>query len=154
MFFKKKKSVNAYVAGVVIPLSEVKDEVFSTGMMGEGVAITPKEELIVSPVDGKVEAANSQMRHAVGLKTQEGIEWLLHVGLNTVTLKNEGLELQVSEGQRVKAGDPLLRFDRQVIAPAGLEDVVMLIVTNPQGKSFDFRTGMEVISGEVIGTWK
>ena len=154
MFFKKKKQINAFVTGRVVPLSEVKDQVFSTGMMGEGLAIYPKEGLIVSPVDGTIEAANPEMRHAVGLKTQEGIELLIHVGLDTVELKNEGFELLVSEGQKVKSGEPLLLFDRKAISSAGLDDVVMLVITDPKGYQFDFQMGFEVANKEEIGTWK
>lgn len=153
MFFKKKKVLRAFVTGTSIPLSDVHDEVFSTGVMGEGIAIEPKDELIVSPIDGRIEAANPKMQHAVGLKMQDGIEVLLHVGLDTVNLKNEGFKLLVSEGQKVQAGDPLLHFDRRVISKAGLADVVMLIVTNPQKYQFIFHTGAEVTSGEEIGTW-
>ncbi len=154
MFFKKKKKLDAFVTGKVVPLTEVKDEVFSTGMMGEGLAIYPVAGRIVSPVDGVIKAANLQMQHAIGLETQEGIELLIHVGLDTVSLANEGFELLVSEGQKVKAGELLLRFDRKVISSAGLDDVVMLIVTNPKDYQFDFQTGIEVVDGEEIGTWK
>jgi len=154
MFFKKKKSLKAFVTGTAVPLSEVKDEVFSTGMMGDGIAIIPKEGLIISPIDGRIEVANPQMQHAIGLKTQENIEMLIHVGVDTVNLKNEGLELLVSEGQKVKTGDPLLRFDRNIISSAGLDDVVMLIITDSKDFKFDFLTGVEVIKGEEIATWK
>jgi glucose-specific phosphotransferase system IIA component len=123
-------------------------------MMGEGLAIYPAAGRIVSPVDGVIKAANLQMQHAIGLETQEGIELLIHVGLDTVSLANEGFELLVSEGQKVKAGELLLRFDRKVISSAGLDDVVMLIVTNPKDYQFDFQTGIEVVDGEEIGTWK
>jgi len=70
MFFKKKKKLDAFVTGKVVPLTEVKDEVFSTGMMGEGLAIYPAAGQIVSPVDGVIKAANPQMQHAIGLETQ------------------------------------------------------------------------------------
>jgi len=79
---------------------------------------------------------------------------LIHVGLDTVSLANEGFELLVSEGQKVKAGELLMRFDRKVISSAGLDDVVMLIVKNPKDYQFDFQTDIEVVDGEEIGTWK
>ena len=153
MFFKKKKSINAFVSGKTIPLSEVKDVVFSTGMVGDGIAIIPKEGLIISPIDGKIELANPEMQHAIGLKTNDSIELIIHVGLDTVNLNNKGFELLVSQGQKVKIGDPLLSFDRNVIASAGFEDVVIMIVTNPKEFQFKFQTNIEVSKGEEIAIW-
>lgn len=153
MLFKKKE-LKAYVSGKGIPLSEVEDEVFSSGMMGKGMAIIPDTGLIVSPIDGIVEVANPQMPHAIGLRTKDGFELLLHIGIDTVSLANEGFKLLISENKKIKTGEPLLSFDRNIIAKAGLSDTVMLVVTDPKKYQFTFTTDREFITGDVIGSWK
>jgi PTS system beta-glucosides-specific IIC component len=119
----------APVAGTIIPLSAVKDEVFASGAMGSGIAIVPDSNDLVSPVDGTVVAVYPS-KHAVGLISDSGAEILLHVGIDTVQLNGEHFEQFVQQGQKVKVGDKLLTFDRQAIAAAGYDTTVMVIVTN------------------------
>lgn len=117
------------LTGRVIPLEQVEDPVFSQGSMGGGVAIEPTSDLVSSPIDGKVVMV-FPTKHAIGLKSDDGLEVLIHVGMDTVQLKGEGFETKVAKGDRVSVGTPLLRFDPHVITEAGYSLVTPVIVTN------------------------
>ncbi len=116
------------VRGRVIPLEAIPDETFSKGMLGEGYGIEPAEGLVKAPFDGTV-IATVESGHAVGLETDD-LEILIHVGIDTVNMKGEGFECLVREGETVKAGQPLIRFDRGKIRNAGYSDVVAVVKTN------------------------
>ena len=122
--------ISACISGKVIPASEIKDETFSSGMMGLGVGIIPSEDTIVAPCDAEVSTVIEESKHAVGLTLANGVELLIHEGLDTVNLKGEGFELFVKEGQKVKKGDKLIRFDRNVIKKNGYDDVCVVLLTN------------------------
>ena len=98
------------LAGELLPLSEVKDEVFSSGAMGEGVAVEPSEGVLHAPADGKV-VMTFPTGHAIGMKTSDGAEILMHIGMDTVNLQGHGFETLVAKGDEVKAGDELVKFD-------------------------------------------
>lgn len=117
----------APVAGRVVQMADVPDPVFSSGAMGKGCAAWPEGNVVYAPVSGTVGAV---MGHAVGIAGSDGIEVLVHVGVDTVEMNGEGFSCYVSQGDRVRAGQPLLRFDRAAIAAAGHSDCVVLIVTN------------------------
>ncbi|MCG0238048.1 MAG: glucose PTS transporter subunit IIA [Firmicutes bacterium] len=119
----------APVTGTVVPLEEVPDPVFAQGLVGEGVAVQPAGELVVAPCAGTV-AHLFPGGHGVGLVSPEGVEVLLHVGIDTVQLRGQGFTPLVREGDRVRAGDPLVRFDRAVLRAAGKEAVTPVLVTN------------------------
>jgi PTS system N-acetylglucosamine-specific IIC component len=120
--------------GVVKPLSEVEDQVFSQKMMGDGFAIEPIEGTLVSPIDGEVMTV-FPTKHAIGLKTVEGIEILIHVGLDTVNLKGEGFEALVQEGDSVQQGTPLLQVDVEYVKKHAPSIVTPVVFTNlPEGK--------------------
>ncbi|MFO7172834.1 MAG: glucose PTS transporter subunit IIA [Bacillota bacterium] len=119
----------APVTGTVVPLEEVPDPVFAQGLVGEGVAVQPAGELVVAPCAGTV-AHLFPGGHGVGLVSPEGVEVLLHVGIDTVQLRGRGFVPLVREGDRVRAGDPLVRFDRAVLRAAGKEAVTPVLVTN------------------------
>lgn len=121
--------VRAPLAGEVIPLSEVEDEAFAAGMVGPGLAIRPTGTEVVAPFDGKVMLV-FPTKHAIGLKSDTGVEVLVHVGLDTVKLKGEGFETLVTKGQIIEAGTPLMRFDPAVIEAAGYKLTTPVIVTN------------------------
>lgn len=118
--------------GMVLPLSEVKDETFSSGSCGEGVAIIPEEGKVVAPCDATVEAV---MGHAIGLRTSTGKELLIHVGINTVELKGEFFNLKVKQGDKVRYGQDLLSFDQKKIIEAGYDTTTMILCTNGKIKS-------------------
>ena len=136
--------VSACISGQVIPASEIKDEVFSTGMMGAGVGIVPDEEVIVAPCSAVVSSVMEESKHAVGLTLANGAEILIHEGLDTVGLNGQGFELYVKEGDKVRKGQKLIRFDKKLLAEKGLDATTVFLLTNsdeyPDAK---FETGMK-----------
>ncbi|MCA1291548.1 beta-glucoside-specific PTS transporter subunit IIABC [Paenibacillus sp. alder61] len=123
------KEFKSPVIGERIPLSEVKDEVFSSKAMGEGIAVIPTKGELYAPVDGKIEVIYSR-NHAMAMRTTNGIELLFHVGIDTVRLRGKYFEPQVQVGDEVKAGDLLLKFDLEKIIEEGYDPVTIAIVTN------------------------
>lgn len=124
-------TVGSPVAGIVIPLSEVPDPVFSKGIVGLGVGIDPTEDTVYAPGAGKVVVAQAT-GHAFGLLLDNGVELLIHVGIDTVNLAGKGFTVKVAAGDRVEAGTPLVTFDRKVIEEAGYSLVTPVLVTNPK----------------------
>ncbi|MDQ7862702.1 PTS glucose transporter subunit IIA [Peribacillus frigoritolerans] len=119
----------APINGQVINIEDVPDPVFSGKMMGDGIAILPEEGLVVSPIDAEVIQV-FHTKHALGLRTKNGIELLIHIGLETVNLQGEGFEVHVAEGQRVKAGDKLVTFDINFLKSNAPSIVTPIVVTN------------------------
>ena len=117
------------IVGDVVALADVNDPVFSSGAMGQGIAVKPSQGVVYAPADAEVSIA-FPTGHAFGLKTTDGAEVLIHVGIDTVTMNGEGFEAKVAQGDKVKAGDVLGTFDSNKIAAAGLDDTTMVIVTN------------------------
>ncbi|RLP08171.1 glucose PTS transporter subunit IIA [Propionibacterium australiense] len=117
------------LAGRVIPLEEVPDPVFSAGTVGKGVGIEPVGTTVVAPGDGTIVVAQAT-GHAFGVKLDNGIELLIHVGIDTVNLEGRGFDVKVAKGDRVAAGDPLVTFDPEVITEAGYSLVTPVLVTN------------------------
>ncbi|HEP2271745.1 TPA: sucrose-specific PTS transporter subunit IIBC [Streptococcus pyogenes] len=115
--------------GTVVDLAAVSDPVFSSGAMGQGLAIKPEDNTLYSPVDGKVEIV-FETGHAYAITSSQGAEVLLHIGIDTVSMAGDGFESLVAVGQAVKKGDLLGHFDPSKIAQAGLDDTTMIIVTN------------------------
>ena len=122
-------TVYAPVSGTAIPSEEIPDETFATGVLGQGVGINPSEGVVVAPFDGEISSI-TETHHAVGVTSPDGMELLIHVGVDTVAMNGEGFQCFVQEGQQVKAGDKLIAFDRDKIAAAGHPDVVVVLVTN------------------------
>lgn len=125
------------VTGQVEPLSAVEDEVFSSGMMGDGFAVEPTEDTVRVPVSGTV-AMVYNTGHAFGIKTESGAEVLVHIGIDTVKLNGQYFEPLLKEGQQVKAGDPAVKADFANIEKAGYKTSVMVVVTMPGEEDFDF----------------
>ena len=117
------------IIGRAVALSDVDDPVFSSGAMGQGIAIKPSEGVVYAPADAEVTIAFAT-GHAYGLKTANGAEILIHVGIDTVSMGGEGFDQKVAQGDKVKAGDVLGTFEAEKIAAAGLDDTTMVIVTN------------------------
>lgn len=122
-------TVYAATAGTVIPSEELPDETFAAGVLGRGVGIQPSEGIVVAPFDGEISSV-TETHHAVGISSPDGMEVLIHVGVDTVAMGGDGFTCFVQEGQQVKAGEKLIVFDREKIAAAGHPDVVVLLVTN------------------------
>ncbi|MBF7076030.1 sucrose-specific PTS transporter subunit IIBC [Streptococcus sp. HF-100] len=117
------------IVGQMVDLKDVNDPVFSSGAMGQGVAVKPSEGVVYAPADAEVTIAFAT-GHAYGLKTADGAEILIHVGIDTVSMNGDGFDQKVAQGDKVKAGDVLGTFDAAKIAAAGLDDTTMVIITN------------------------
>ncbi|MEZ7571264.1 sucrose-specific PTS transporter subunit IIBC [Streptococcus anginosus] len=117
------------IVGQMVDLKDVNDPVFSSGAMGQGVAVKPSEGVVYAPADAEVTIAFAT-GHAYGLKTTKGAEILIHVGIDTVSMNGDGFDQKVAQGDKVKAGDVLGTFDAAKIAAAGLDDTTMVIITN------------------------
>ena len=149
-----KVSMKAFLTGEVISLKEVNDGVFSEGVMGDGFAIRPESDILCAPVDAEVTVLMEDSRHAVGLTMDNGMEVLLHVGIDTVDMQGDGFTYFVSEGQKVKTGDPLIKFDRAKIKAAGHPDVTVCVITETgSADALTFHTGIHAEAGktEVAG---
>lgn len=151
-FLKKKKAVplHAIADGCVINLSEVPDEVFSNRMMGDGFAIKPTNGVITSPVEATVENI-FPTKHALGLKTDKGIEILLHLGIDTVELNGEPFEMCVQVGDKVTPDTVLAKIDLEKIKAAKKSNELMVIFTNGDIQSIDVQYG-DTKHGMEIGT--
>ena len=126
---EENREFKAFLTGKVITLKEVNDGVFSEGIMGDGVAIIPETEEVCAPVNARVCVLMEDSRHAVGLRMDNGMEILLHVGIDTVKMQGEGFTYLVEKDEYVKAGTPLIRFDRNKIRAAGYPDTTLCVIT-------------------------
>ena len=126
------------LAGQVKPLSQATDPVFSSGVMGQGVVIEPSQGELVSPVNGTVTVL-FPTKHAVGIVSEEGVEMLMHIGMDTVSLDGKGFEAHVEQGDKVVVGQQLISFDMDVIKEAGLVTETPVIITNQD----DFQADVE-----------
>ncbi len=152
-----QQELKAFLSGKAISLKEVGDGVFSEGIMGDGLAIVPTDEVLRAPADAEVAVLMEDSRHACGLKLAGNVEILLHIGIDTVDMAGDGFTYLVSLGQQVKAGDVLIRFDREKIRQAGHPDTTVCVVTE-EGEaagSILYHTGMDVKAGEsVVAAWR
>lgn len=123
--------VCAPVSGEVIAMSEIPDETFATGVLGEGVGIKPSEGRVAAPFSGTISSV-ADSRHAVGVTSPEGLEVLIHVGVDTVDMGGRGFTARVKEGDTVAAGQELIAFDRKAIQAAGHPDIVVVLLTNAE----------------------
>ncbi|UJD02582.1 sucrose-specific PTS transporter subunit IIBC [Streptococcus oralis] len=141
----QNETIQTPIVGDVVALENVNDPVFSSGAMGQGIAVKPSQGVVYAPADAEVSIAFAT-GHAYGLKTANGAEILIHVGIDTVSMNGEGFEAKVAQGDKVKAGDVLGTFDSNKIAAAGLDDTTMVIVTN----TADYASVTPVASGSVV----
>ncbi|UJL45678.1 PTS glucose transporter subunit IIA [Virgibacillus sp. NKC19-16] len=129
---RKKETTETFlspITGNVVKMEDVPDEVFSQKLMGDGVAIEPTEGIVVAPFDGEV-AQFFQTKHAVGIRGTNGLEVLIHIGLETVALNGEGFEGFVEQGDHVKAGDKLVAFDLELIKAKADTVISPVVITN------------------------
>ncbi|NPC92844.1 PTS glucose transporter subunit IIA [Bacillus sp. WMMC1349] len=125
----KEETVFSPADGKVISLSEVPDPVFSQKMMGDGIAIEPANGEIVSPVNGEV-IQLFHTKHAIGIRSLSGVEMLIHIGLDTVSMEGEGFTAHVKEGDKVKVGDPLITCDLQLINEKASSTITPIVIMN------------------------
>lgn len=152
--FGKGKEVNkdteifAPITGQYIQIEDIPDPVFAQKMMGEGFGVNPSEGEVVSPINGKVDNV-FPTKHAIGLKTENGLELLVHIGLDTVQLDGEGFEVLVDSGDSVNVGDPILRFDIDYIQKNAKSTNSPIIITNSdQTSEINFAEAIDLIKGE------
>lgn len=126
-----RHNLKSPLSGKVLPLSDVPDKVFSSGAMGKGLAIDPEKGELIAPADGEITTI-FPTGHAVGLTTKDGIEILMHIGMDTVELEGQGFETFVKQGDQVKAGDLLVRFDIEAIKAAGYSVITPIVITNTE----------------------
>lgn len=147
----KAEVLSKPVDGQVVALSEVNDEVFSSGMIGEGFGIIPTSGELIAPEDGEITML-FETNHAIGLKTRNGAELLFHIGLDTVQLEGKHFTPYVKARDQVKQGQPLIQFDLDAIKAAGFDPIVICVVTNQENftvktiESTDEQSGQGVLS--------
>lgn len=139
--------LKACLDGRVIPLSEVPDKVFSQGILGDGIAFEPESNTVCAPADCTVTLVN-ETRHACGLQLQNGMEILIHVGIDTVDMNGDGFTLHMREGDSLRCGDPLITFDSGKIRAAGHPLTTVCIVTDPAGREIRFHSGIHASAGQ------
>lgn len=156
-FLKRKKQpqeLKAMVSGEVIPVTKLKDDVFSSCMLGNGIAIHPTDKqkvTVVAPADGKITITMEGTNHAVGLRIAEGFDVLIHIGIDTISLNGKGFTSYIKTGQKVKAGEKLIEFDKSLIESRELcSDVILIALDNPELPDVTFESGMQATAGETV----
>lgn len=131
---KKQIPIYSPLKGKILELSKVSDQTFSTGCMGDGIAIIPDEGKLFSPVRGKI-ISIFPTKHAICIQSDDGIEILIHVGIDTVMLEGNGFKMLANSGDTVDVGTPLLEFDLNLIGSSGYETTTLVVITNSTGYS-------------------
>lgn len=138
------------LSGELVPLEEVKDEVFSSGAMGKGIAIIPNKGTVVAPFNGEV-VTLLESKHAIGIKSDSGIEMLIHVGIDTVNLQGKYYTAYVKAGDKIKVGDKLIDFDMDAIKKLDYDTVTPVLILNPNEYSnIDIKEKRNVNLGDLI----
>ena len=130
-FATRPDTVYAPVSGVLMGLKEVNDEVISAGLLGDGYGILPTGSgVLYAPVNGRI-SSTTVTNHAIGLRTDDGMEVLIHIGIDTVKMEGKGFSRMVEANDEVRAGQPLMTFDVDAIKLAGYEEVIACVISNP-----------------------
>lgn len=138
----------APITGKSLPLSETPDPVFAQKMAGDGLAIEPTGDVIVAPADGELTLVFNT-KHAFAITLENGVELLVHIGIETVSLNGEGFEQLAEQGTKVKAGDPIIKIDREFIKSKELPLTTPVLITNPDIlKSISPVENVEAVAGE------
>ena len=152
--FKKKKQEEAKeftlvapIKGKAVALSEVPDPVFAQKMAGDGVAIDPADDVVVSPADGELSLVFNT-KHAFALTLENGAELLVHIGVDTVSLNGEGFEQLAEAGTKVKAGTPIIKIDREFIKSKGFSLMTPVLITNPDNFEISAIENVDTVAGE------
>lgn len=144
------KEIKSPISGKVIELEKVNDPVFSSGAMGKGVAIEPIDNKVYAPFDGVIEFI-ADTKHAIGLLSDDGVEVLIHVGMDTVKMNGKGFDVKTKVNSKVKAGDLLLEFDKSVIEKEGYSLITPIVITNADNyEDKQLNINKEVESGNTI----
>ncbi|AVQ44523.1 PTS sugar transporter subunit IIA [Clostridium botulinum] len=149
-FFNREHKILAPVLGRVLELSEVPDKVFASKLAGDGVAIECEDNTIVAPANGVISLI-FKTNHAFGITLEDGIELLVHIGIDTVKLEGRGFERLLQEGDKVKVGDPIIKIDREFIKSKGYSLITPVLITNPDNvKNIEYKTGFNAKSAQDI----
>lgn len=141
--------VYAPADGTVIPLEEFPDELFSASVLGPGCGILPSGNTVAAPFNGIVTQLIDTL-HAVGVTSDSGVEVLIHIGVDTVDMNGKGFQADIKNGQKIRLGDPLILFDRDVIHAAGHADAIAIVVTNSDEHVPELIKSGDVKAGEPI----
>jgi PTS system beta-glucosides-specific IIC component len=145
------KKITAPIEGTYIPQSEIPDDMFSLGMMGQAIGVIPTKGEVIAPANGTITAI-AATKHAVGITTDDGAELLIHVGMDTVALNGEGFKVRVEEGEKVLRGQLLIKFNLDMLKERGIETTSAIAVTNADDmQKIDLITGRAMKAGEVLG---
>lgn len=136
--------IGSPIEGEAVSLKEVNDPTFAQEMLGKGIAIKPSNGRVVAPIDGEITIL-FETKHAISIVSEQGIELLIHIGLDTVNLKGENFKTYVKAGDKVKSGDLLIEFDIEKIKEAGYDTITPIVICN----TFDFTDVKENIIGQV-----
>ncbi len=146
----KNLEIKSPMNGRYVPLEEIPDPVFAEKMMGEGFGIEPSDGEVVAPVGGVIMQV-FPTNHAVGIKTDNGVEVLIHIGLETVAMEGKGFEGFISEGDTVEVGDKLVTFDIDLVKEEANSTISPVIITNSDElQSFDIESVTETVKGETV----
>lgn len=141
----------AVATGKVFAMTQAKDEAFATCAMGDGVVIEPEKGVVVAPADGKITALMKPSLHAIGIETKEGLNLLIHIGIDTVKLDGKGFKSFVKSGQEVKAGDKLVEFDIDLIKKEGYSpDVMVVVLEDSNLPKVAYKTGEKTVAGKTV----
>ena len=153
--FRKNKGVlsnnelMAFLSGEVVPIDKVPDQIFSQKILGDGLAIIPQDNVVLAPANGEISVVMADTKHAIGIHLSNGMEILIHVGLDTVDMNGEGFELFVKEGSKIKTGDPVIKFDPDKITAAGHSTITIMVITEQAADSkITIHSGMQAKAGE------
>ena len=155
--FKKKEKQNKVLSsmanGKSVAIEDVPDEVFSTKMMGDGIAVIPDDGKIYAPCNGKISMVMDNTKHALGIETEDGMELLIHVGLDTVKLMGEGFATHVSAGDSVETGELLISYDKTDFVTKGINDITMLVIVENGGHEitkYNINENVHIIESPLI----
>ena len=144
-------NLSAPVTGKYIPMEEINDEVFSQGILGEGCGIIPSDGKLYAPVDGEISMI-ADTKHAIGISTNRGTEFMIHVGMDTVEMNGDGFDVKVSNGQKVARGELLLCFDLEKIKAAGYPtDTAFVVVEKGEFSDLSISVNCSYTNKEIIG---
>lgn len=154
LFSKKKRAIHAFADGEAISIEQVPDEVFSKKMMGEGIAIYPSEGTIVSPCNGRITLLNDNTKHAIGVVNEDGLEMLIHIGLDTME-STDAFKHHVKIQDQISVGQPLVSYDKAYFKEHNLNDITMLVVVDLNGYKIDgYHTGEVTAKEDVLIDYK
>lgn len=152
LFKNKSNEISTPVNGVVVDLKEVNDPVFSEKMMGEGFAVKPSDGKIHAPIKGTIKSVFPSL-HALTLEANDGLDILIHIGLDTVELNGAGFSSTIQEGQKVKSGDLLVQVDRAFLAENKKDDIVIVVFPEMKDKKITVNMGEKQV-GDIAATIK